>query len=215
MRTGSSARPSCCSRMGNPVCVSCHPIFSPSWLLLLCLSKLGLCFSYLGIHFGFLFVPECEARIALGGFTSLDKTCGQRESLSPVTPSATVPQRVTLRAWSSRESGRGRAVSVSWHILLENWQHYPSINRPVELRFHFLLILAMAELLSTHPSLTQNKTPLLTLTETKTNQPQLQAPCPLAPGGSPCWRRNTLWHTCTHIQSSGSVLFTNSFGKFL
>lgn len=32
MRTGSSARPSCCCRMGNPVCVSCHPIFSPSWL---------------------------------------------------------------------------------------------------------------------------------------------------------------------------------------
>lgn len=29
IRPGSSARPSCCNKMGNPVCVSCHLIFPP------------------------------------------------------------------------------------------------------------------------------------------------------------------------------------------
>lgn len=27
--TGSSAKPSCCNRMGNPVCIPCHPVFPP------------------------------------------------------------------------------------------------------------------------------------------------------------------------------------------
>lgn len=106
-----------------------------------------------------------------------------------------------LKQWEGWE-GKG-----SLYILahpLQNWQHYASINSPVGQSFHFLPILAMAELLGTHPSSTQNKNPLLTLTETKTSQPQLLARYPLAPGGSPSWRSNTLGHTHTQLRLSFS-----------
>lgn len=107
IRPGSSARPSCCNRMGNPLCVSCHLIFPPRGCSS-CASQLGLCFSYLGIHFGFLFVPECEARIALGGFSSFDKMSGQCESFWPVTPSTAAPQRVTCQGLKQQEGWEGK-----------------------------------------------------------------------------------------------------------